>query len=131
MNVTNYYTKPISFVKGDKIVQLIYKDNPIKEDPVTYEMSNVIVGIPVFEYNPIYTTQYSTTQGLTALNIFNHYDVPLTVNDRVISPRCQYRYKGVYDNGIPYGEILRSTYDEDVVINNRATNLHYGLLVLT
>jgi hypothetical protein len=82
---------------------------------------------PLFENIPYNSIQYSSTQGIPAINIFNHYNFSILVNDRLLSPKCLLRYKGVYDNGIPYGEILKSSHDEDVVITAPATNLHYGI----
>lgn len=122
------YKKDIKPVFQKNSMDLLYKTMKIKSYPLKLDVDKIYIGKPMFEYNPIYSTQYTTTQGIPALNIFNHYDVPILVNDKVLQPRCQMRYKGVYDNGLPYGEILKSSYDEDVVLTAPATNLHYGLV---
>lgn len=131
MKITNLYKRPVVCRLGnDEILYLDYLDTVIRSSfpyRIAKNLEEIVVGKPLFEYNPIYTVQYSTTQGLPALNIFNHYDIPILVNDRIISPKCQTRYKGIYDNGIPFGEVLTSSLDEDVIITDRATNLHYGL----
>jgi hypothetical protein len=128
MRVINLYENPlIRPVLSDNLLIILYKDTIIKRyTPIRTD--EVLIGKPMFEHNPIYTVQYTTTQGIPALNIFNHYDVPIFVNDRLVQPRCQIRYKGTYDNGIPYGEIFKSSYDEDVILTAPATNLHYGLV---
>jgi hypothetical protein len=112
-------------------LSVFYNNVKIKEVPAPENgnLSKVVVGKVLFENNPLYTTQHSTTQGLSALNIFNHYDVPILINDFVIEPHCQLRYTGIYNNGIPYGELLHSLFDEDVCIVNPATDVHYGLVI--
>jgi hypothetical protein len=128
MNIVNLYKKKIIPVIEGNHLYLIYQNRLIKTFGLSFELDKIYIGNPILEFNPIYSVQKTTTQGLPALNIFNHYDVPIFVNEKVLQPRCQLRYKGAYDNGIPYGEILRSSFDEDVVITSPATNLHYGLL---
>lgn len=123
------YQKPLIPRIVDETLFLLYKGRIVKLEPLSDNADTIIVGKPIFEYNPIYSTQYSTTQGIPALNIFNHYDVPIHVNDRILQPRCQLRYKGTYDNGIPYGKIFSSSFDEDVILTEPATNLHYGHLI--
>lgn len=125
MLIHNFYNSLGLNLKNSTLSLTDANNNVLKRELVTAD--EIIVGKPLFEDDPVYSVQYSTTQGIPALEIYNHYDVPIMVNDRILQPRCKIRYKGRYDNGIPYGEILKSTYDENVVVTVPATNLHYGL----
>lgn len=135
LRIENNYTNSIHVLinddlQNDNILQIkLCRETVLKTIQVPKNFTRIVVGKQILENNKNYTTQYSTTQGLPAINIINHYDVPILVNTFIIEPHCNFRYTGTYNNGIPYGEILFSTYDENVIITEPVTDLHYGLIL--
>lgn len=85
-------------------------------------------GRPLFVLNNRSTFLQSTTQGLVAVTIHNHYTVPITINDVVVvEPNSSVRYTGLYGNGIPKGEHVHTDYD-DFMIDADISDIHLGLV---
>jgi hypothetical protein len=93
---------------------------------------NNILGHQLFVKNnkDYYSTyQRTSTQGLPKIRLHNQYFVPITVNhSAMILPGQFFVYKGVDGTGIPYGEILHSTFDKDVVVNDEVTDIYFGYI---